>query len=434
MKPFDDVAEKLPVFGIYDVVVAGGGMAGMGAALAAARRGARTLIIERVEQLGGLGSSGAVGNFSYGESWKGVSLGKVFDDILGGLHKLKAIGEENGWRAHENGFFHNQTFNHAVLPWVLQELVDGAEVDVLYATDVVGAQVKDGRVVRAVIHNRSLLQTVSAHIFVDSTGDGVFARHAGAKILELDDPGHPELIKPSYMVFLHRTGREPELPVFPGYEAYGDGEPSAFSLWPEPDRMGLKLKLFHRTYDTGDGKGYSDAIAAFRKEATRAMRAFRESGKKAEWERRMGGKLGFEFLAPMLGLRESRRVEGDYVLNGADVRAGRRFDDAVAFATSCLDSHCSKEKVPPFQIPYRSLIVKGLENMFAIGRCFSGDRLALSSTRVMATGCLMGQAVGFAAARALEQECAIRNVEPAAIRSDIMKGASHRDYLEERLG
>ncbi len=420
-------ARDVPVFGSYDVCVAGGGMTGIGAALAAARSRASVLLVERLEILGGLGSSGGVGNFSYGESWEGVGQGKIFDDVLDGLKALRAIGPENGWRAHENEFFHNRTFDHTALPWVLQQLFDEAGVDVLFATDVVGAVVEDGRCTSALIHNRSMLQAVCAAVFIDATGEGLLARHAGAATMPVRDPNLPELIKPSNMVFLHHASRPTALPEFPG-ETLDPARPPSYSVWPEPNRVGLKTRLFDRDYDTGAGRGYSDAVIAFRKHAPTAVRHYLACVDSRDRD------LSFEYIAPLLGIREGRRVVGDYVLTMDDVLNGRRFADAVAFGTSCLDApKFPKRKTSPYQVPLRSLLVKGLSNVLVGGRCFSGDRAALASTRVMCTGCLMGQAAGYAAAFAVRDQHALRKSDPAAIRRAIMAGARCQDYLETRL-
>ena len=110
-----------PVLGEYDIIVCGGGMAGCGAAVAAARAGANVLLVERLEMLGGLGSAGGVGNFCAAEG--GLrGQGRVFDDILDGLRRHHAIGEEHGWptRRNEQLRRENWTFDHRFLPLVLQ--------------------------------------------------------------------------------------------------------------------------------------------------------------------------------------------------------------------------------------------------------------------------------------------------------------------------
>jgi hypothetical protein len=386
------------------------------------------LLVERLEVLGGLGASGGVGNFSYGESWEGVGQGKVFDDILDGLRALRAIGPENGWRQHSDQFYHNMTFDHTVLPWCLQALMDDAGVSLLFATDLVGAVADGGCCKAALIHNRSMLQAVKAKVFIDATGEGLLARHAGAKTLPVHDQHLEHLLKPSNMLFLHKSEHDVTLPEFSGYEL-DPGNPPGYSVWAEPNRVGLKCRLFEREYDTGAGQGYSDASIAFRKHAPAVVRHFMNYGP----GRDMPG-LTFEYIAPSLGIREGRRIMGDYVLDVHNVCDGRNFDDSVAFGTSVLDApKLAPRKTVPYQIPYRSLLAKGLENVLIGGRCFSGDRLASSSTRVMCTGCLMGQATGFAAALAVRDSLALRDVDPAEIRANIIQGAEHQDYLTKRL-
>ncbi len=459
-------AGRMPLLGTYDVVVAGGGFAGFGAACAAARNGARTLLIERLEMLGGLGAAGMVGNFSYGHHFV-KAQGRVFDDIVAGLHKLKSIGEEHGYARREGRarnvkvyrqdgsgaydlrdsepIFFNVTFNVTMLPLVLQHVALESGVQLLYATDLVGATVEDGHMLEAIIHNRSLLQRVRATVFIDGTGDGILSRHAGADELPRDDAGHPSFIQPSNMVFLHHDGSGHAASRMELLEELDEPDIERWSLWPEPGRVGIKMNLFHKPFNNADGEMHSAAVTDFRRNIPRTVRAFQERfAADAGFRRQVTARgadtlaeateLNFEFSAPMLGIREGCRIAGDYVLTVDDLLHGRRFDDGVAFAMSVLDSHhAEKKKVPPFQIPYRSFQVKGLDNVLVAGRCFSGDRLALSSTRVMPTGCLMGQACGHAAAMAVAHDHPLRDINPADIRTHLLDGAADADYMAERL-
>ncbi len=422
-----ELRREVPLVGEYDFVVAGGGMAGVGAAVAAARRGARTLLVERLEQLGGLGSSGGVGNFSY-HGGPPVAQGGVFDDIWEGLRSCHALGEEHGFPPTSSPHFYNQPFDHTVLPMVLEDLALAAGVELLYGTDVIGARVEAGRVTEAILQNRSLDQAVRAAVFLDATGDGILARHAGARTLPLHEPGHPELIKPSAMIFLMRKAGKHETVLPPHGPGPADPEPD-YSLWSEPHKIALKMRLFDRDFDTGTGRGTTDAIIAFRRRIAATVAAFRRRGG------RLDGKDGsaaierpadytFGYAAPMMGLRESRRIEGDYVLTGADVRGGRRFADSVCYARSVLDSQQYREIVPPYQIPYRSLLVRGIENLYAAGRCFSCERLALSSARVMATASLMGQACGIAAVLAVRARAPIRGIDAREVREQLIASDS----------
>jgi hypothetical protein len=287
---------------------------------------------------------------------------------------------------------------------------------------VVGAVVAEGRVTAAVIHNRSLLQTVAARIFIDATGDGILARHAGAAALP-DDPDHPGSIPPSHMLFVQPSAQpRPQVVVQPT----SPETPPKFSVWEEPERIGLKLFYPEGHFDTATGVGYSDAGRAFRRRIPEIVRAFQE--------REPTRGAVFAGAAPMLGLRDSVRVAGDYVLTPDDLRAGRRFPDAVAHGCFPLDSSAiTKEPMPPYQLPYRSLLVAGVDNLLVAGRCFSATRVALASARVMPTCCLMGQATGHAAAQACREKIALRQVDPAAIRAALLAASGDDAVLAARL-
>lgn len=440
---------KMPIAGKYDVMVAGGGFAGFGAACAAAASGRKTLLVERLEMLGGVGAAGMVGNFSYGHQYV-RGQGKVFDAVLQGLFALNAIGEENGYHRNigsmntrvyrEDGsglyderqnepLFYNMTFNAAALPLVLQKIALDNGVDILYATDVIGAIVEHGSVREALIHNRSLLQRVQAHFFIDGTGEGILSRHAGAPELPHAEDGHPLPIQPSNMIFLHASRQNETIPPQGLLEELPQ-HPIRWSVWPEPDRVGLKMNNpGNRSYNNATGWTHSEAVIDFRRHIPRFLRAFHE-----KFGEGYGKKMTFEFAAPALGLRESTRIEGDYILRVEDLICGRHFSDGVAFAASALDSEAMGfAKVPHFQIPLRSLLAKGLSNVLIAGRCFSAERRALSSTRVMPTGCLMGQACGCAAALAIQHRCELRALNPAEIREKLMEGASDAEFMKKRL-
>ena len=419
-RPTKEISPPAP----YDVVVCGGGMAGCGAAIQAARAGAKVLLIERLEMLGGLGAAGCVGNFCAAEG--GLrGQGRVFDDIVAGLRAYGAIGEENGWIIKRNPTYQreNWTFDFRVLPLVLQELVLDAGVNLLYATDVIGVDMDGGRIAAARIHNRSLTQTISATTFIDATGEGILARHAGAETLP-DDPNCPGVIKPSNMMFMRKTSEpvrdDTSNPVCT------DGTEPNYSVWPDIERqVALKMKLFHRTLDTSTGRGYSDAVVAMRREEPRFA---------AHYRQHHDASAVFAGAAPMLGLRESWRIEGETVLTIDDCRAGRRFEDAVAYGTFTVDANELSEILPPYQIPYGCLQVKRVANCLVAGRCFSADRLALSSARTMATGCLMGQAAGTAAGMAVRTGTAVRDIDPPAIRQALLEAADGDPVMTKHLG
>jgi hypothetical protein len=130
-----------------------------------------------------------------------------------------------------------------------------------------------------------------------------------------------------------------------------------------------------------------------------------------------------DHCSPRIGIREGRRIAGDYTLTLEDLRAGRKFEDAVARGVYALDGHKpdddkrtyilppEERTVPPYQIPYRCLLPRASENLIAAGRCLSAEQLATSSARVMTSCSMMGQAAGIAAALAVQEKRRPRDID-----------------------
>ena len=190
------------------------------------------------------------------------------------------------------------------------------------------------------------------------------------------------------------------------------------SVWPNGPR-GNSLKIKIPKFDATDTESLTAAEIQGRR---RAMEVF-------DYYHRVEHKpWRYDGCAPQIGLREGARVVGDYVLTVDDLRAGRAFDDGIARAVFYLDGHkpddekrtyilaADQRRVPPYQIPLRSLLVRDGVNLLAAGRCFSADQLALSSARVSTTCSMLGQAAGVTAALAATKHCDPRRVDPADVR------------------
>ena len=190
------------------------------------------------------------------------------------------------------------------------------------------------------------------------------------------------------------------------------------SVWPNgPNSKALKVKI--PMFDSTDTESMTAAEIQARRRMMEVLNYYQRVGNKG-WR--------YDGCSPQIGIREGRRIVGDYVLTVDDCRAGREFDDAIARGTFYLDAHKpdddkrtyildkSELHVPPYQIPFRSLIPKESKNLLAAGRCFSADQLALSSARVMTTGSMMGQAAGIAAAMCVERKCEPRALDSSEVR------------------
>ena len=394
-----------------DVLVLGGGMAGISAAIAAARYGAKTMLVERHATLGGAGATCGVGAFC-GET---TGQGAVFDEVVERLTKLDAIAPYHPYEELEY-----RKFNHQVLPFVLQEMVSKWGVELLLHTWFAGVDYADGVAKHVVILGKSGLEAIRPKVTIDCTGEADVIRSAGLPTFKGRDSDHAQF--PMALMFFMRDVGTKVQPILPdGCEELTDDTLPMTSPWPEPldwaqasgqnatdepSKVGIKMKVIG--YDATTTRGLS-AAEVF---ARRRMFSLIDY-----WQRAKFPNHAFDHVAAQIGIREGCRVVGEYVLTEKDVKEGRRFDDGVAQGIMYLDamSPGTDKKVyipdssgsmlfqpPPYHIPFRSLRPKGTKNLLTAGRCLSADHLAMSSARVMTTCSMMGQAAGIAAAMCVE--------------------------------
>jgi len=415
-------ARDVPVRYEADVAVVGGGIAGACAACAAAARGARVILVERSAVAGGVLTSGGVGNWCGGVEGNG----EVFDEIRTHLAAFGALGP---FRQDAHGQV-TQVFDHELLAVVLQEMLLRRGVRLLLHTQFVDVRAAGGRIAECVVAGPSGPEALRARVFVDCTGEGLLAHRAGfATMKGRDSDG---LTLPMSMMFFIREAPEPFAPQAPDgwFEPIRRKEDLPMhSFWPNgPGERAVKVKV--PRFDSTDTESLTAAEVFGRRRAMQVL----------DYYQRVEGKRWlYDHCSPIVGIREGRRIVGDYVLTVDDLRAGRRFDDAVARGGFYLDAvrpdDDSRESVvprdqravPPYQIPLRSLVARDGRNLLMAGRCLSADQLALSSARVAATGAMMGQAAGIAAAQAAAAGCDVRQLDPADVRRAVLAAGARLD-------
>jgi len=391
-------SRRVPLRWDCDVAIIGGGMAGVSAALAAAKSGAAVTLVERFAVTGGNATVGGVASFC-GET---AGQGEAFDAIVSGLEAFDAIAPYLPYEEKEA-----RVFDHEILAVVLQELLLRRGVRLLLHTQFVDAQVEDGRVTACIVSGPSGPEGLRARQFVDCTGEALLVRAAGLETVK----GRPEdglQLPMSMMYFVRHVGEADAKPQVPGgwfgRIATADDLPMT-SIWPNgPGGNAIKIKI--PGFDASD----TEALTAAEVRGRRRMMEVLDYHQRVEskpWR--------FDGAAARIGIREGRRILGEYVLAVDDLRAGRRFDDAVARGVFYLDGHKPDDdkrtyilpkdqlQVPPYQVPFRCLVPRGAKNILAAGRCLSAEQLALSSARVMTTWSMMGQAAGIAAAMAADR-------------------------------
>lgn len=390
-----------------DVLVCGGGCAGLAAALAAARNGANTLLVERAGFAGGIITAVGLPYFD------GIAAKQDGRLVVRGI-ALELL-EKMGVCSRSADFLptHNPIIpNVERFKWLADRLLR-AEKDrlkVLFHSWVCGVEMSGDRIDKVLVANKAGLVRVEPQIVVDCTGDGDIAAWAGAPC---------ELIRPLQPMTLHfrignvrRHARLVELCRQELVQAVEQGE----------------LQLFYGPgliFAFADDEAYVHAVrvAADGTDAESLTEAEMQ-GRSDAWtmfERWKKNVPGFEhayFVAsgPYIGIRETRRIVGQYVLTEEDIRAARSFEDAVATGCWYLDRHPNEVTAgaaqqeagfqpEPYDIPYRTLLPQRVSNLLVAGRCHSASYTASTSTRVTATAMALGQAAGTAAAMAAGERC-----------------------------
>ena len=395
-------SKTIPVSYKSDIVILGGGIAGIACALTCAKMNARVMLIERSSLLGGNATIGGVANFCGNTLGQGYAL----DTVIAALEEFDAIrpfvkGKEG------------RVFNHVILASLLPELLIRHGVKFLLHSVLVDTVLTDRHIDSVIVNGPSGLFAISAKQFIDCTGDGFVALRSGFTTMKGGDSGYQ--LPMSYMYFVkHVSDEQKKNEITPGWFpviSTSDQLPMT-SVWPDGlNANAIKIKV--PMFDSTDTESLTGAEVAARRKMMSVL----------DYHQRVENRnFALAHGSPVIGIREGARIKGDYILTVDDLRAGRSFDDVIAVGTYYLDGHKpdddkrtyildSKDlKVPPYDIPLRNIIAVDGENLLMAGRCLSADQLALSSARVMTTCSMMGAAAAVTAALAVKDGCDIRSV------------------------
>ncbi len=404
-----------------DVLVVGGGCAGAIAAVAAARNGARVMLVERGGFVGG--TSTAILDTFYAFYTPGERQDKVVSGIPDEVVRRVEAADAVLRRPNTYGAGMGITYNPETLKRVWDDILREAGVRLLLHSFVCDALVEDGRVVGVRLVNKGGAHEVRARAIVDASGDAdVVARAGGAyEVAGRDSP------QQTLTTTFRLGGVDPARAFsFSSKEFHAmmraANESGRFHL---PREEGSA----HRTPITGVVATILTRVPGVDSEDVEALTAAEIEGRRqvAEYVRFMTECVpGYQdaylmHTSPWIGIRETRRVIGDYILRADDVLAARQFPDAIARCGAPIEDHHAGADtrwvyIPDggtYGIPYRCLLPRGLEGVLAAGRCLSATHDAHASARSMGTCMAMGQAAGTAAALA-----AIRATTPRALPID----------------
>jgi hypothetical protein len=450
--------KDLEVTAETEVLVVGAGPAGLGAAIASARNGARTLLVERYGFLGGNLTAGLVGPCmtSYSLDGQQQLIKGIFEEFVLRMERMGAAIHPSQVPAKSEfcGFIeygHDKVtpFHPEAAKQVALEMCLEAGVDLLLHTFVADALVDDQAVTGVVIANKSGLSAIRADLTIDCSADADVAASAGVPFrMGRDSDG---LVQPMTLFFRVENVDDETVRR---YVAENTDDYRPFAKLVKQAREAGELTVprkgvgLYRTLEPGvwrinttrihrlDGTSAEDLTRGEiegRRQVRELLAFFRK------WL------PGFEKsslldTAATIGVRETRRITGEYTLTHEDLATGRAFDDVIALAGYPVDIHSPTddgggasgelETANVYQIPYRSLVPVEIDQLLVAGRSISATHEAMAATRVMPPAFAMGEAAGTAAAIALEHRVTPRNVDIGRLQQALLRQGA---YLGDRV-
>lgn len=464
---YQQVARQIPVWADVDVCVVGGGNAGWIAALAAARQGAHVLLIERNPALGGTSSAGFVGPWTGFHNRRGQQVIAGFaEEVVG---RLKAIGGSTGHLPDTVGFAGSITpFDPHDVKRLAFQMVQENNIELLLYSTVSDVVLDGSRITAVILSNRSGQYAARARTFIDATGDGDLAVRAGAPweqgragdcgtqpMTTIFRMGGVDLAAVREFMCANPSEFHSDTTFGPNDEWPISGVSGFFGAWQRAVEAGgvtiprdrflffVGIRPGEVTINTGRVIGQDGTDE-------RALTAAEITGRAQVYE--LAAALnryvpGFQDayvadVASQIGVRETRRILGEYVLSKDDILRSRGFDDAVCQNAYPIDIHDpygqglvdgGQPQGEFYQIPYRCLLPLCTTNLLVTGRCISVDHEAFGSTRVTAPCMALGQAAGTAGALAVRTGGEVRSVDTDQLQTQLRSDGALIDETGQPL-
>lgn len=414
-------AREIPISHEVDVVVAGGGTAGVAAAVCAGRLGLRVMMIERTAIPGGIAS--------HVTQW----LSRSFQ-TKGGF-PTEFLGEIT-----ERGICQFPYYRNAELAPYFDHLLGEAHVMPLYLAQVAAPIMDGNRLAGVIVESKSGRHAVAAKVVIDATGDGDVAARAGADFkMGRDGDGACQPISLSHLIMNYRG---PSLSPDEFGRVLADAIARAdngyqlpykhnnrFTHWPGSQQASLNGRPHVTGYDATDAEQLSQALIELRKQAVDFYQLLKHHTEEF-------ADIEFGPFGGLPGVRESRRIVCDDTVTHADALRGAQRDDGLFLVTQNIDIHrrtpnepsIQLEQVKPYHVPYGALLPKGLDNLLVVGRCIGGEHESMASYRIIADCMAMGEAAAIASRMTIDAGCTVRQIDReqliGAMRSRGYRGAA----------
>jgi hypothetical protein len=433
-----ELARDTEVFGEFDVVVLGGGPAGIATAAAAAQAGRRTLLVEHYGFLGGMGTAAGVTNFCGLHANVHGKIQQVVHGVADQLlERMRALGGLNEPHVIFGGKIAAQAYDNTALKVAADGLVIDSGAQLLFHASAVGVLMRTpGEIEALLIETKSGRRAVMGKVYIDCSGDGDLAAQAGAPFEKgTDSEG---MLYPSTMFRVN--GVDPE--------RAGDAW-NHFGRWMEAAerdgrRFPRKTPIIRPQKNPMEWRANVTQLANPDGSPVDCTDALQLSWAEVEGRRQIvdffqflrSSAPGFEKayileIAPQVGVRETRRIVGEYQLTEEDVLQCVDFDDTIGVNGWPIEAHVAGDVLFKWQdvphvrgfnhLPYRMLLPQRIDNLLVAGRCASMTHMGQSAARVSGACFVMGQAAGTAAALSLAAGCRLRDLDTQALQQRLVQ-------------
>jgi hypothetical protein len=404
---YNEPSRSLPVYGRFDVIVVGGGPAGFAAALASVRNGAKTLIVERFPFFGGTATASLMLNIngfrnqvkpdglqtSKGIAEEVILRLKEIDGLGLSSYKQEAYGTEKG----------NMNYSYAIdgekTKYILTRMLHDEGAQILFHTLFVDPIMEGNNITGVIVENKSGRQAIFGKVIVDASGDADVSCKAGVPYWMADIKKDKHL--PNCLMY--KVSVDPRNADKLG----GPRTKNTLLFWgPTSETSGVN----------------ADEIT--RGEIAARLGVFENFKRNQE---KMAPLLDGATLietAPMMGIRQTRFIEGLYKTNADDAIQGRKFDDSIAMSACPIISYYGYRRYlehEGYEIPYRCLLPRKVEGLIVAGRCISSDQQSYESWRAMAPTMCIGQAAGTSAALCVKTKKSPKEIDVEMLRSQLIK-------------
>ncbi len=405
MKKYLEPAKEINISGEYDVVIVGGGPAGLSSAIASGRNKAKTLLIEQFGYLGGTATASLMINLNgfrnQVEPDSTQTVKGIAQEIIIELYKLKGLGKspypQKEYDIEKGELSYSYCIDPEKFKYVVLKMVHESGVDILFHTYFSDVIMEGNELKGIIVENKSGRSAIMSKITIDASGDGDVSARAGAPFWEASPDD--KILKDGIMYKISGIGDAKF-----GNCRYGDSSVvwGPAGVW-----------------------GRNDAWEISQAEIKTRLKVFEHFQKILDDNPQM--KEAGAYLAetpPLLGIRQTRFIEGEYKLTADDAITGRRFDDVVAISSCPIISYYGYRRYlehEGYDIPYRCLVPKVIDNLLVSGRCISSEQQPYESHRAMIPIMAIGQASGTAGALSANNNVKPRNLDVPLLQKTLIK-------------